>query len=97
MHFGKKFFISHTLNLSKVLLLNFITLLRRIDRAIIKAKLACESTGLMKFKGGCDLRILCDLNHKINKNITGAQAHNSITFLSQLKDVGEKKSFLSMK
>lgn len=49
--------------------------------AIIKAKLANVSTGLMKFQGGCDLRILCDLNHKINKNIAGAQARNSISFL----------------
>lgn len=47
----------------------------------------------MKFKGGCDLRILCDSNHKINKNIAGAQAHNSISFFMKLKDVGEKKSF----
>ncbi len=47
----------------------------------------------MKFKGGCDLRILCDSNHKINKNIAGAQAHNSISFFVKLKDVGEKKSF----
>ena len=46
----------------------------------------------MKFKGGCDLRILCDSNHKINKNIAGAQAHNSISFFVKLKDVGEKRA-----